>query len=335
MLGRWLVAALLTTACGGAQVTAVATPRPHSPGPLGDTWFGHVAAWRQPVGPHPTPRYGAALAYDGAHNKFVLFGGQSGSVSYDETWTFDSRTWKRESAPHKPPARREAAMAYDPTLRLVVLYGGLVANGAEGSEAGDTWTWDGTDWTEVSADNQGPRFRFGASMVTAGDRVIMFGGHVFNTSYFGDAWTLEGSKWKQIDRGPGPAGRGDAAVAWNARDSSLLVYGGLGIRTGAGPGNLGIPLQDAWSLRDGAWARLEVAGPPAQYAANAVWDPATHSVVVLFGMVCPNPVRDAWAWNGSAWSRSTVQVPARWGAAVAADPSGNVLLFGGDDETGC
>jgi hypothetical protein len=335
VLTRWLAVGLLLAACGGTQPTPVATASPHTPGPLGDTWFGHGATWRQPGGPQPSPRYSASLAYDIARNDFVLFGGQFGGASYDETWTFDGQTWQRRIPAHKPPPRRDAAMAYDPSLQLVVLYGGVIPDSAEGREAADTWTWDGTDWRQVTADNDGPRYRDGARMVTAGKDVILFGGHVSNVRYFGDAWTLNGSRWVRADHNPSPAGRGDAAVAWNADDSSLLVIGGLGIRPDAGPGNLGLPLADGWSLKAGSWSQLTGSGPPALYDANAMWDQARHSVVVMFGMSCPNPVNDAWSWNGSAWLRSTVPISARWGAATAVDTNGNVLVFGGDDETGC
>ncbi len=335
MPARWLVAALLLGACGGLETIAAVTPAPHVAGPLADTWLGHGATWHQVKGAHPPARYAAAMAYDAERHDFVLFGGQAGSVSSDETWTFDGSTWRLQTPAHKPPPRRNAAMAYDPALHLVVLYGGLIPDGAEGREASDTWTWDGSDWREISAVNDGPRFRYGAGMVTARDGVVLFGGHVFNTQYFGDAWAFDGSTWKRLDHGEAPAGRGDAAVAWNGDDSSLLVYGGLGIRAGAGPGNLGVPLTDAWSLKAGAWSRLVAPDPPALYDANAVWDSATHSVVVMLGMSCPLPQSDAWAWDGSKWTRSRLPIPARWAAAVAQDANGEVLVFGGDDEAGC
>jgi hypothetical protein len=328
-----MLAALLIVACSSSSPLVTVTPR--VPGPLGDTWFGHGATWRQIGGTHPSPRYAASLAYDAARHDFVLFGGQSGSASYGETWLFDGKKWKRAAPAHRPPPRRDAAMAYDPSLQSVVLYGGLVPDAAEGHEASDTWKWDGSDWIEVSADNSGPRFRFGAGMVTAATHVILFGGHVANTQYFGDAWTLAGSTWVRLDYGPGPAGRGHAAVAWNEDDSSLFVYGGLGIRNGAGPGNLGLPLTDAWSLKARAWSQVTAAGPPPLYDASAVWDPAAHSVLVMLGMSCPHPVSDSWAWNGSTWTHSTLPVPARWGAAAAPDANGQVLVFGGDNEAGC
>jgi hypothetical protein len=265
----------------------------------------------------------------------VLFGGQSGGVSYDETWTFDGKAWTEAQPTHKPTPRRDAAMAYDPSLRRVVLYGGLVQDSNEGSEAADTWTWDGADWTLVSNDNNGPRWRYGARMVTANESVILFGGHIGNLKYFADAWTLTGSTWVRVDHGTAPTGRADAAVAWDEDDASLLVYGGLTIRPNAGPGNLGVPVSDGWTLKAGKWSQLAGTGPPALFNSNAVWVAETHSVVVILGINCPEPLSDAWAWNGSAWAQSKLPIPARWSAATAADTKGNILVFGGDDEVGC
>jgi hypothetical protein len=39
-------------------------------------------------------------------------------------------------------------MAYDAATRTVVLFGGL---GAEDKPLNDTWTWDGSTWTEQAA----------------------------------------------------------------------------------------------------------------------------------------------------------------------------------------
>jgi hypothetical protein len=265
----------------------------------------------------------------------VLFGGQTATGSSDETWTWDGTVWKRMTPAHQPAARRDAAMAYDPAHQVVVLYGGLVADQFEGQEAADTWEWNGVDWTEASVGNSGPRFRTGARMVTAGDHVVLFGGHVGNLTYFGDAWSWDGTTWTRADGGARPPGRGDAAVAWNPRDSSLFVFGGLGLRPDSGPGNLGIPLADAWSMAGGTWTAIGAGGPPAISDAGAVFDTAAGRALVMFGIVCPSPTSDQWSWDGARWTRSAVPVPARWGAAVASDGKGNVLVFGGDDEAGC
>ena len=60
-------------------------------------------------------------------------------------------------------------MAYDPGLRAVVLFGG------SGGLLGDTWSWNGRDWTRLRVPPAPGRF----NTVSASDRgsVILFGGH--------------------------------------------------------------------------------------------------------------------------------------------------------------
>src|SRR4030081_1205854 len=56
-----------------------------------------------------------------------------------------------------PPARRFSAVAYDVSRREVVLFGGLAAGM---TSYGDTWTWDGRQWTQRKPATQ-PAARFG------------------------------------------------------------------------------------------------------------------------------------------------------------------------------
>src|SRR5256885_410231 len=157
------------------------------------------------------------------------------------------------------------------TRRSCCMAGGLIPDQGEGHDGSDTWTWNGNDWTEVSAGNNGPGDRSGPRMVAAGNRVLMFRGHIFNTSYFADAWAWGGGMWSRVDHGSAPAGRSDAAVARGPDDPSLFGYGGLGMRPNAGPGNLGLPLGDAWSMKNGAWRQLPAAGGHITADANAIW----------------------------------------------------------------
>jgi len=337
MRRAFLFAVLLLAACGGSTGSPSPSATASRPGPLGDTWTGDGTAWHQVGGTGPAPRYFATLAYDAPRHVYVLFGGQTAKGTSDETWTWDpaKSIWTQKSPAHKPPPRRDAAMAYDPKHQVVVLYGGLIPDQFEGSEAADTWTWNGGDWTEASVGNSGPSYRDGPRMATAGNRVLMFGGHVGNVRYFGDTWTWDGANWSRVDHGPTPQGRGDAAIAWDSDDSSLFVYGGLGIRPDAGPGNLGLALSDAWSMKNGAWVQLPASGRPIAANGNAIWDSMTHRVVVAFGIACPDPITAGWSWDGARWSAAQVNITARWGAAVAQDSDGNVLVFGGSNEAGC
>ena len=90
---------------------------------LGDTWIWR-GAWLQmsPV-TSPSPRNGAAMAYDGGGSSdIVLFGGESSSGTYfNDTWTWDGTTWTQQSPP-VPPSARVANMTYDAATQTVVLF---------------------------------------------------------------------------------------------------------------------------------------------------------------------------------------------------------------------
>lgn len=326
----------VVAACGQPQVTTRASPTPPKPGPLGDTWTWDGSVWHR-AAQGPSPRYLASLAFDAERRVFVLFGGVTASGDSDETWTWDGLKWTAMSPAHKPAARREAAMAYDPSHKVVVLYGGSVAAQAEGGSGSDTWTWNGSDWTQVSPSNEAPGPRRGSVMVTAGNRVLLFGGARFaNDGYAGDTWTWDGQAWSRVDHDPTPAGRRFPAAVWNPGDSSMFIYGGSGLNPESGGGGAGTPLADSWLLKNGSWTQIKSVGPPALMLASAVWDKGTMQALILFGIACPNPTNAVWAWNGAAWSQGeTPSVSARWGAAIAQDSDGKALLFGGSTESGC
>jgi hypothetical protein len=335
-LAAGVVMLVLLVACGAAQPAVRPNSSPSRPGPEGDSWTWDGSLWHRASGSGPAPRYLAALAYDAQRRVYVLFGGQTLSGSSDETWIWDGTKWTAKSPAHKPPPRRSAAMAYDPAHHVVVLYGGLKPDQSEGSEIGDTWTWDGNDWTQADSGPGPPRERQGLTMVTAGNRVVLFGGRVANVLYYGDAWSWDGKTWQRADDSPRPPGRGSPAVAWDGLDSTFFVFGGAGFNATAGPGAQGMQLDDAWSLSARRWTRLIGSGPGSRAYANAIWDRGRAREVVLLGITCPNLADAAWAWDGKAWSKlAGPGVPARWGAASAETPDGRALLFGGSDEVGC
>jgi len=330
-----IAALVLLAGCGGSSSPSAATPTHHTPGPLADTWAWDGGAWHQTANTGPAPRYSASLAYDAARGVYIMFGGQTARATSDETWSWDGKTWKELSPAHKPPPRRAAAMAYDPVHRVVVLYGGVVPDAAEGFDASDTWTWDGSDWTVAVEKSTDPGPREGPLMVTAGNGVLLFGGRYYNVKYYGDAWTWDGKTWSRVDRAPEPPGRASSALVWDPVNSSLLVFGGTGLNATAGPGAQGALLGDFWSLAGSAWKQITAAGPPAQGFTNAIWDSGRKRAVVLLGMPCPQPSGDEWAWDGAAWSKTASGISPRWGAASAQNPDGSALIFGGSDEAGC
>jgi hypothetical protein len=175
-------------------------------------------------------------------------------------------------------------------------------------------------------------------MVGTPGGVLLFGGRMSNITYYGDVWRFGGTRWVRVatNTPTGPPGRAAAAVAWDSAHEALLVFGGVGKNVDGGPGAQGVPLADTWTLTASGWGAQIPVGPPSESFAGAFWDARANHVALIFGIACPQPVDTVWTWDGSSWSSAPNAAPSpRWGAAVAADGKGNVVVFGGDDQPGC
>ena len=142
--------------------------------PLGDTWLWDGTNWTAASpGSSPTARFDHAMAYDAAHGQVVLFGGLNGSFLND-TWVWNG-TWAQQNPATSPGARYGEGMDYHAALGQVVMFGGY--NGS--MYLGDTWTWDGTHWTQQSpATNPSPSYATNAMVYDAEEGgVVMFGGY--------------------------------------------------------------------------------------------------------------------------------------------------------------
>lgn len=156
------------------------------------TWSGN--AWNQVQTPFPVPGsgFGAAAAYDVAHGLLVVFD--------RDTWTFDGETWTHHATIGEPRRRTGATMAYDPSTGRVVMFGGADPIGfALYSYFSETWTWDGTKWTQAHPTDS-PWARTEAIAVTdsAGKRVILFWGRLYSGGFgltYSDVWTWADGSW--------------------------------------------------------------------------------------------------------------------------------------------
>ena len=118
-----------------------------------ETWTWDGVTWTQqlpPVSP-PARNWNATngMVFDSQLGKVVLFGGYTDQfVIMDDTWEWDgtSKTWTQQFPAHNP-SPRTATLAYDPIANQVLLFGGWT----NGVAYGDTWTYDGVDWTQQPA----------------------------------------------------------------------------------------------------------------------------------------------------------------------------------------
>src|SRR2546430_1467990 len=119
-------------------------------------------------------------------------------------------------------------MAYDAQDGYVLLFGGYGVN----EVLGDTWSFVGGLWTELSPlPSPSPRE---APMMTyddPGGTVILFGGSTYLPDpspphQLNDTWSFAGGSWTELTPGSAPAARGAGAIAYDATDSCSLLFGG-------------------------------------------------------------------------------------------------------------
>ncbi|MCI4321523.1 MAG: PKD domain-containing protein, partial [Thermoplasmata archaeon] len=166
---------------------------------LNDTWtFAPSSGWTPVVLAFaPTPRAGAAIAWDGELNGLVLFGGVPLN---SETWLLRNLTWfslATSVAPGGVPSNRGgASLSPDPLNGSVVLFGGCTALPCSTAVDSDTWVLANFGWHNITATASfggGPPPRGQSSLVPAGPRgaLLLFGGWAgVAPAPANDTWTL-------------------------------------------------------------------------------------------------------------------------------------------------
>jgi len=85
-------------------------------------------------------------------------------------------------------------MAFDSHAGVVLLYGG----GADGTQFGDMWQWDGRRWTEIplAGETPGPRELHSMAFDAARGRTVLYGGNSRGT-VLDDTWEWDGTTWRR------------------------------------------------------------------------------------------------------------------------------------------
>jgi hypothetical protein len=277
--------------------------------------------WTQKEDIGPSPRAGAAMAYEAARQHVVLIGGfASGDVRFKDTWEWDGVAWTQVA--DMGVERFLGSMTYDDARQRLVLFGGWVRSvGSTDELSGDTWEWNGTEWTQVA--DIGPARRGGCALAydTVRNRVVLFGGigGLSGDEFFGDTWEWDGTEWTQIaDTGPPP--RAYPAIAFDSSRGCLVLFGGYDGQEW---------LNDTWEWTDeGGWVKRQDIGP--QFNANPTMV-YSEKHTVLFGARLEQGAGQTWEWDGNLWTqRQNMGPPARvWHALAYDSQRDRMVLFGG------
>jgi hypothetical protein len=265
------------------------------------------------------------MAYDAAHGQTVLFGGYYEHIPYGDTWTWDGTDWTRRTPVHAPSPRWEMGMAYDAAHDEVVLFGGTPDN-YDGEYFGDTWTWDGTDWTQrTPAHAPSPRYNFAMASDGTHGQVLLFGG--VDGSFRNDTWAWNGTDWTEQTPEHAPSPREVMGMAEDDAAGQVVFFGGLD--------GYDADKNDTWTWDGTDWTQhAPVHAPSPRWDLGMAYD-AAHGQVVLFGGVNYNgPQNETWTWDGADWTQQTpVRAPAlRWDPAMAFDATQRIVMFGGGSD---
>ncbi|MHB8436392.1 MAG: kelch repeat-containing protein [Acidimicrobiales bacterium] len=254
-------------------------------------------------------------------------------------------TWVKLTTSASPSARYSVAQAYDPATKQLVLFGGY----NNGVELNDTWTWDGTNWTQVddsphpgctTSCASSPPARFGAALTydSTSKQLVLFGGQQFGWG-LNDTWTWSGTAWTQVDDSshPGcstscaasPSGRVGPAVADDPAAGQLVLFGG------AVPG--GGKLGDTWTWNGSTWTpQSPKTSPSNRVSPGMAYDSATSQLVLFGGDAGSCTNNETWTWDGSNWTQQIpgTSPPPRADPALAYFPdAGQLVMTGGG--SGC
>ncbi|HEY5172239.1 MAG TPA: hypothetical protein VIK54_10990 [Acidimicrobiia bacterium] len=196
---------------------------------MGETWTWNGSTWAQQhpaAAPDECSGLGAVtMAYDAARNEVVVLGGANTSA----TWLWNGTNWRYGGT--GVAAETGTPMAYDPTSRQVIAFGGYFFFHGD-NDFGQTWAWDGTKWTQLSAGGgpRDPRPRGFAAMTydPAVGAPVLFGGvaHIPIVQSLSDTWRWVGTHWVRMGTSASPPAMAGASFVYDTDHHFGVLFGG-------------------------------------------------------------------------------------------------------------
>jgi len=287
----------------------------------------------------PAGRVGHSIVYHPPSGRIILFGGYLQATGpTDDTWAYDlgANTWTN-MAPANPPAARAAhAMAYDPTLGLIVLFGGSLYVG----RSDETWGYDpnANVWVNLLPVGR-PSAR---SMHVMGydswaGRVVVFGGGT-SGGYNAETWAYDSTAnlWTNMEPTSRPSPRYLSGMAFDAGTGHFVLFGGW-------TGPLGQEVSDdvwTYNLTANQWRNMPpIKGPSGRYGHAMVYDTDAGRSILFGGFEVAGHSYETWAYDFAANTWTNTAPMARpngrgWHAMAYHAPSNRVILFSGLEVAG-
>jgi hypothetical protein len=205
---------------------------------LGDqtyAWDGQ--AWKVVGGAAPI----GAAAFDAKRGQVVVYLSTPGGP---QTWLFGEATWALAQPTHQPSGRDYSVAAWDSRTSNVVLWGGALDGQASQSRLRETWTWDGIDWQNRSADASPPSSESNA-MADGPTGVTLY----TLASGTSQLWSFDGSRWTRL-ADPTPRPRFAPSIAYDSVHRLVYMFGG---DLGDGAGG---KTNETWTFDGSVWQQV-------------------------------------------------------------------------------
>lgn len=237
------------------------------------------------------------------------------------------------SAGTPPGGRQDYAMAYDPLLNAVVLFGGI---DTEGGALGDTWEYTEAGWTNLTPHlSASPAARWAPSLTydPALGALLLFGGQfaVGAENAYNDTWEFNASGWTELHPANSPPPEG-VQLVYDAADGYAFAWGIAGTER----------FQNDWAFENGDWTNLtgSITGAPPTFTFYAAYDPQRNYVLFYGGIsaFCVGGLTYAYSdgvFRNLTSTEAQSPYPIIGSGVLTYDPAADgMILFSGYD-TGC
>jgi hypothetical protein len=195
-----------------------------------------------------------------------------------------------------PSAREGAAMAYDSTRFVNVLFGGVGPQCGPQGYCSDTWEWNGYGWSQRPAAGPEPREWSAMAYDSARRLTVLYGGFVTFGSTHGpanDTWEWDGTAWtRRTVIGPG-SGYG-ASMAYDPSRGVTVLFGGYNNARFSG---------ETYEWNGSTWTLRATTGPSPRLYAPMAYDSGRGVMVLFGGTNFFTDSAETWEWDGSAWAQ--------------------------------
>jgi hypothetical protein len=242
-------------------------------------------------------------------------------------------------------------MGFDPATKRVVVFGGETCPAPSVDEVvgceyqqtstvlADTWTWDGSAWSQLQTNHRPPVVYFrccfgGAAADPSHGNLILVTTGALDSNVVAQTWVLRNGDWQRLHPKHSPPTLEFSNPAYDAISGHVIVQQSAGGHDMCGTNGCGnrptLRYDTTWSWDGSDWSDLgTIAKTPHDY--GQLLSVGQHGVLLVSGGVL--------LWNGSSWaSSSQLQMPESvspsmrgrydWAAAYH-EPTQRLVLVGG------